>query len=96
MAQEPRTGTLGQNFGNGSNIGQVMPFESINEPGTYVYNWSGHLLRVPDDAVTPGRSPLINMLGPEQLFVTRISENPFAPVTKCRLLASNLDVAVNF
>ena len=40
MAPEPRTGTRGQNFGNGSNIGQVMPFESIDEPGTYVCNWS--------------------------------------------------------
>ncbi len=81
---------------NTGNIGQVMPFESISEPGTYVCNWSGHLLRVPDDAVTPGRSPLINMLGPEQLFVTKISNNPFTPVTKCRLVAANLDIAVNF
>ncbi len=96
MAHEPRTGTHGNNFGNSGNIGQVVPFESISEPGTYVCNWSGHLLRVPDDAVTPGRSPLINIVGCEQLFVTKIADNPFMTVTKCRLIACNLDVAVNF
>lgn len=96
MAQDTRTGTQGNSFAGSGNVGQVVPFESINEPGTYVCNWSGHLLRVPDDAVTPGRSPLINIVGAEQLFVTKISDNPFMTVTKCRLVACNLDVAVNF
>ena len=96
MAHEPKSGTRTQNCGNTGNIGQVVPFESINEPGAYVCNWSGHLLRVPDDAVTPGRSPLINIVGNDPLFVTKISDNPFMPVTKCRLMACNLDVAVNF
>ena len=78
------------------NIGTVIPFEGINEPGAYIANWNGHLIRVPEDAVTRGRSPLINMVGPEQLTVTRISCNPFVTGTKARLLSSNLDVDVNF
>jgi hypothetical protein len=73
-----------------------MPFDAINDPGAYVCNWSGHLVRVPGDAIAPGRSPLINMCGCDQLFVTKICDNPFVPVTKARLLASNCDVAVNF
>ncbi len=91
----PNTGTQsGQSDGNA--MGQVMPFECICEPGTYVCNWSGHLLRVPNDAVTAGRSPLINIVGADCLFVTKICNDPFVPVTKARLLACNCDIAVNF
>ncbi len=76
--------------------GTQIPFESINQPGCYVCNWSGHLLRVPEDGVAAGRSPLINIVGQQQLFVTQISENPYITVTKARMLACNCDVAVNF
>ena len=77
-------------------FGQVMAFDHISEPGTYICNWTGHLLRVPQDSLASGRSPTMNIIGPEPLFVTRISENPYIPVTKARVLASNLDMAVNF
>ena len=76
--------------------GTQIPFEAINQPGSYICNWSGHLLRVPEDGVAPGRSPLINIVGQDQLFVTKISDNPFVTVTKARMLACNCDVAVNF
>jgi hypothetical protein len=76
--------------------GQVVPFEKIEEQGAYVCNWSGHLLRIPEDAVCSGRSPLITINGSETLFVTKISDNPFLTLTKARLIACNLDVAVNF
>ena len=85
-----------QNFGRTSGCGAFIPFEAINEPGRYVCNWSGHLLRVPQDGVAPGRSPLINIVGREPLFVTKLSDNPYIPMTKARLLAANFDVGVNF
>lgn len=78
------------------NVGTVFPFDAINEPGAYVCNWSGHLLRVPEDGVTPGRSPLINIIGNEPLTVTKISENPYITLTKAKLVASNFDLSVNF
>ena len=53
-------------------------------------------MRVPEDGVTPGRSPVLNIIGPEPLTVTRISQDPFITVTKAKLLASNGDVRVNF
>jgi hypothetical protein len=74
----------------------TMPFENINEPGTYVCQWSGHLLRVPEDAVAPGRSPLLTMVGQEPLYVTKISDDPYVTMTKARLIASNCDIYVNF
>ena len=76
--------------------GSQIPFDSINQPGCYVCNWSGHLLRVPEDGVASGRSPLINIVGHQPLFVTKINENPYIPLTKARLLAANCDIAVNF
>lgn len=84
-----------ENYGS-SHFGTTWPFEAINEPGTYVCNWSGHLLRVPPDAVAPGRSPKLNLVGQEPLMVTKISDNPYISRTKARLLASNFDVNVNF
>lgn len=79
-----------------TSCGTTFPFEGINDPGCYICNWSGHLLRVPEDGVAAGRSPLINVIGKEQLFVTKLSDNPYIPVTKARMIACNLDIAVNF
>ncbi len=76
--------------------GVVMPFESIGEPGAYICNWSGHLLRVPEDAVVRGRSPAVNIVGPGSISVTKISNDPFIPRTKAKLLAANFDVEVDF
>ena len=73
-----------------------VPFESITEPGCYVCNWTGHLLRIPDDAIKPGRSPLLSITAIEPLFVTKISDNPFIPVSKARMLTADNDVPVNF
>jgi len=77
-------------------FGSQIPFKSLNEPGTYLCNWSGHLLRVPEDAVQQGRSPVIEILGKETTYVTKLSDDPFIPVTKARMLAADLDHAVNF
>ncbi len=82
--------------GTGWTSAKTIPFDAINEPGAYICNWSGHLLRVPEDGVTAGRSPMLNIVGPDQLFVTKICDNPYVTLTKARLLASNFDVNVNF
>lgn len=81
---------------NGFQIGATFPFDALNDAGAYICNWSGHLLRVPEDGVTPGRSPLINIVGNEPLTVTKISNDPYITITKAKLLASNFDIAVNF
>ncbi|MBN2562071.1 MAG: hypothetical protein JXQ75_14190 [Phycisphaerae bacterium] len=76
--------------------GTQVPFDAINEPGTYVCNWSGHLLRVPADSIKVGRSPLMNLTGTHPLYVCKISNDPFIPLTKARMLAANYDWPVNF
>ena len=77
-------------------LGMQFPFANLNEPGTYFCNWSGHLIRVPQDAVRQGRSPVIEILGNEPLHVTKLSDDPFIPITKARMLTADLDHAVNF
>lgn len=79
-----------------STIGSTFAFESIQAPGAYICNWSGHLLRVPEDGVIPGRSPALNIVGACPLTVTKISENPYITLTKAKLLAANFDLSVNF
>ncbi len=76
--------------------GSTLPLDSINAPGAYVCAWSGHLLRVPEDGVSPDRSPTLDMVGSKPLLVTKISDNPFVALTKARLLASDFDIHVNF
>ena len=82
--------------GQSATFGTTIPFEAISEPGCYVCNWSGHLCRVPEDGVAPGRSPVINIVGNEQLLVTKISDNPYIPLTKAKMLACNFALNVNF
>ena len=76
--------------------GSSIPFDQINEPGTYVCNWSGHLLRVPEDGVKPGRSPLLDIVGHEPLYATKLAQDPYITLTKARMIAANLDLPVGF
>ncbi len=97
MANANQTNThYGTDTGYATQCGTRVPFDSIQDPGAYICNWSGHLLRVPPDGITPGRSPLINMVGCDPLFVTKISDNPFVTVTKARMQAANFDLPVAF
>ncbi len=93
----PSTTTQGtkESYTQGS-MGTVFPFDQVNEPGCYICNWSGHLLRVPPDGVKLGRSPLLSIIGCEPVFVTKISDNPFIPLTKARLIAADWEMSVNF
>ena len=92
----PATTTTPRTVRATEGAGNICVFDQINEPGTYVCNWSGHLLRLPEDAVKAGRSPLLEFVGKEQLYVTKISDDPFIPLTKARMIASDLDQPVNF
>lgn len=73
-----------------------IPFSEIHEPGAYVSNLTGHLVRIPEDAVKPDRTPLIDLVATEPLLFSRISVNPFISLTKARMLAADLDLPVNF
>lgn len=79
-----------------SGSGGTEPFDQISIPGCYVLNSTGELLRVPDDALAPGRSPVLDVVSKNQWFVTRISTNPYVTLSKARSIAADMDLAVNF
>jgi len=90
------TASKQQQESESTSLGTQIRFDSINEPGCYVCNWSGHLLRVPEDAIKPGRSPLLSIMGTEPLFTTKISGDPYVTVSRARMLTANRDLSVNF
>jgi hypothetical protein len=68
-----------------------VPFCEIHEPGAY-----GHLVRIPEDAVKPARTPVIDLVANQPLVFTKISDNPFLAINKARMLACDLDLPVQF
>lgn len=77
-------------------VGTQVQFDFLHEAGAYVCNWSGHLLRVPDGAIEGGRSLRMSFTSKEPLYVTKVSNDPFVPVTRARLAAADFDQPVNF
>ena len=71
-------------------------FDQVDSPGTYIENRRGILLRIPTDSLIPGRSPAIEVISDEPWLVTKISEDPFLPLTKARMIAADLDLQVHF
>jgi len=74
----------------------TVDFNEITEPGAYYFHTTGWLYRVPPDGIAMGHSPLMNILSREDCYVTKISNDPWVPVSKAREICSNWDFAVNF
>ena len=76
--------------------GITVPFNDIGEPGAYYCHSTGWLYRVPDDVLSLGHSPVMNIVTGDDMFVTKISEDPWVPLNKARQLCANKDYGVNF
>jgi len=70
-------------------------FSDINDPGVYVTQ-RGEMFRVPPEALSERHSPILVWESLEGSLVSRISEDPYCPISKCRQLAADADLAVNF
>jgi hypothetical protein len=77
-------------------FGITCDFDQINSPGCYVLNHTGTLLRIPEDALIPGRSPAIDTVSHQKWIVTKIAEDPYIPLTQARMSAADMDLYVNF
>ncbi len=73
-----------------------IPFDTISAPGTYVCNWNGYLLRVPEGALGPSSGRIFNLVGTEPLFVTKISDDPGLPVLRARQIAGDHALKASF
>lgn len=70
-------------------------FDEIEKAGVYI-NQRGEMFRVPEDALAEGRSPLLIWESSDGNVVTRISDNAYTAISKCRQLAADADLQVNF
>ncbi len=76
--------------------GATVPLDTVNSPGAYVCNWSGHLLRIPESSLEPGGPLTLNIVGGQPLTVTKISDNPDVPLPEARGLAWCHGLSVGF
>ena len=72
-------------------------WNNVNQPGSYVCNDTGLLLRVPAAGIKDGTSPIIDFFGPQgPVNVTRLSENPGLPIADLRTLATTAQIKPQF
>jgi hypothetical protein len=74
----------------------TVPFNEITEPGAYYNHSTGWLYRVPNDCLSPGHSPVMNICCSDDCYMTKVSDDPWLPVGKAREICANWDFAVNF
>jgi hypothetical protein len=77
-------------------LGISGPFDLISQPGCFVMNKTGDLVRIPDDALVDGRSPTLDIVSNEPWLMTKISNDPYLPLRKARAVAADMDLHVNF
>ena len=73
-----------------------IPFEELQDSGAYVSNATGNLFRIPADALVGGRSPTIEIVCKQGTMMTKLSDDPWIPISKARQLAADSDLHVNF
>lgn len=73
-----------------------IEFSAISEAGAYVENHTGSLLRLPDEALSTDRTPLLEFVSKTPCMLTKISDDPWVAIGRARLLAADADLQVNF
>jgi hypothetical protein len=73
-----------------------MSWNEIQRPGCYLFLESGNLVRVPQDVLAPGDSPLMTLTSVGETRVAKLSDNPAEPISVLRTFAADNDYLVNF
>ncbi len=74
----------------------TAPFNELTEPGAYYFHDTGWLIRIPDEALANGHSPVLSIDSKDDNLVTKISDDPWIPINKARQKCSDYDYMVNF
>ncbi len=83
-------------FGTNSTGPRVL-LQDILEPGAYVCHWNGDLLRVLENELPVDELPVLpETTADQELETTKVSSDPFIPISKARMAASNFDIEVSF
>ena len=75
---------------------QRVPFAELDSPGTYISNETGGLFRFPAEALAPERSPSIDIVSKTPTLLTKISNDPWVPISRARQLAADADLNISF
>lgn len=75
---------------------QEMAWNEIENQGCYLVLGSGDLIRVPQEALLSGHSPLITVTSNGETRVAKLAEDPAKPITVLRMIAADNDFQVNF
>jgi len=75
---------------------ETLRFGELNRPGTY-YMWNtGGICRIPEEALKASHGPSLEIKLQGDDRVTRLSDDPFLPLSKARLIAAQAELEVNF
>ena len=75
---------------------QEMAWNEIAHAGCYLVLGSGDLIRVPQEALLSGHSPVITVTSDSETKVAKLSEDSAKPITFLRTIAAHYDYQVNF
>jgi len=70
--------------------------DQVNQPGAYVCQETGDLLRVTRWGPPEPESDVVRKHREEPMYVAQISRDPFVPISEARLAAANLDLDIDF
>ncbi len=73
-----------------------MAWNTMSRPGCYIIMGSGDLVRIPQEALATGHSPLITVTSTGETRVAKLSDNVAEPISTLRTIAADNDFFVNF
>jgi len=71
-------------------------WENIKQSGAYIERETGHLYRVPPEALLRGSSPVISKLCSSPSTFVKLSDDSNTIVSKLRTIAADADIKPNF
>jgi hypothetical protein len=89
MAIEAAATHMGQALAN-------VPFEGIDSPGCYVCKTTGALVRMPQEGLATGGSPVIEIVSKKGPVMMKISDDPWIPISRARQLSADADLHPDF
>jgi len=73
----------------------ILPLNQVNKPGAYLDLKTGKLFRVPKEGLRKGDGSIILINSERETLVSRLSDDPYIPRAKAKLIAANHNLWIN-
>jgi hypothetical protein len=73
-----------------------VAWDQVNDPGTYVDVRTGDLFRIPREGLVTGASPVVMRESAAPVVLRQLSDDPFLPTLKARLMCAQHNIQPNF